>query len=361
MQKQIKLLIRTDADVRLGTGHFMRCLALAQAWQDVGGVAAFLMSSCARVFEERLQSGGMEVHHLSSWAGSVDDAKQITAIARQVGASWAVVDGYHFDSEYQRVIKDSGLHLLLIDDMGYGEHYWADIVLNQNSHAHQSFYENKEPYTRLLLGTRYALLRRDFLRWQGWKREILGVAHRVLVTLGGGDPENVTLKVIQALNQIKTSELEVKVVVGPSNPHMASLKEAVHRSPFTVHRLSSVTDMPGLMAWADIAVTAGGSTCWELAYMGLPALVVVLAENQTGIAEGLNEAGAVVNLGRHDEVSIEHLVEPLSDLFRSPGRSRRMSQIGRSLVDGMGAGRVAEELRLRADMELSEDAYSVFG
>jgi len=278
------LLLRADASETIGTGHVMRCLALAQAWQDTGGRVVFLMATEAPAVEARLQSEGMEVIHLPVQPGSRDDAIQTADLARRVGADWVVVDGYHFGADYQRTIRGLGLHLLFIDDHGHADHYSADLVLNQNIHAHEGIYKNREPYTRLLLGTRYVLLRREFLKWRGWKREIPEVARKVLVTMGGSDPDNVTLKVIQALQQVDVDGLETIVVVGGGNPHYEELQSSVQESRFPVLLESNVTNMPELMAWADVAVSAGGSTSWELAFMGVPALVLILANNQRSIA-----------------------------------------------------------------------------
>ena len=266
------LVIRADADSRLGTGHVMRCLALAQAWQDAGGRALFLMAPAPPALKTRLLSEGMEVLALEHGSGSPEDARETAQLARSRGADWVVVDGYHFGADYQRLIKDSGLRLLCIDDYGHAAHYSADLVLNQNINATEELYPSREANTRLLLGTRYVLLRREFWPWRGWRREIPAVARKVLVTLGGGDPDNVTLKVIQALAQVEIEGLEAVVVVGAANPHLQELQAVVKDLPFPIRLESNVTNMPELMAWADVAITAGGSTCWESAFMGLPAL-----------------------------------------------------------------------------------------
>ena len=368
------LVIRADASTQIGIGHVMRCLALAQGWQDVEGYTTFLMAKVTPALEDRLCSEGMEVMHLSCTPGGADDAIRTANLARQTGAPWVVVDGYHFGADYQRIIKDANLCLLFIDDNGHSDRYYADIILNQNIYAHESLYLNKEPYTQLLLGTRYVLLRHEFLKWQGWKRSIPQVAQKVLVTLGGGDPDNVTLKVIRALNKVNISGLEVKVIVGTSNPHFESLKnamlsacpvesqEAIHTgAPCSMDILKNVENIPKLMSWADVAVSAGGSTCWELAFMGLPNVVMVLADNQKDIAEGLKKEGIVENMGWHEQVSTGQLSETLSSLIQFSERRHHMSQIGEQLVDGMGADRVAQEIKVYSGMEGPEDADSVFG
>jgi len=346
------LLVRADASAQIGTGHLMRCLALAQAWQDAGGRAVFLMATEVPALKSRLHSEGMEVVHLPVQPGSTDDAVQTADYAQQVGADWVVVDGYHFGADYQRIIKDSGLRLLFIDDIGHAGHYSADLVLNQNIHAHEGLYPNREPYTRLLLGTRYVLLRREFLKWRGWKREIPEVARKVLVTMGGSDPDNVTLKVIQALQQVDMDGLEAIVVVGGINLHYEALQSAVQNSRFPIRLESNVTDMPELMAWADVAISGGGSTSWELAFMGVPTIAVILASNQRPIAERLDAMGVAVNLGQYEDVSSAKIAQVVMELLTAPTRRAQMSQHGRQLVDGEGTARVlmclrGEKLRLR--------------
>jgi UDP-2,4-diacetamido-2,4,6-trideoxy-beta-L-altropyranose hydrolase len=350
------LLIRADASVHIGTGHVMRCLALAQAWMQQGGQAIALMTKTTSALESRLTSESVQVLHLESVAGSQKDARETVQIAQRVGAIWVVVDGYQFSAEYQRILKENGLQLLVLDDYGHAEHYWADIVLNQNISADISLYPNREPYTQLLLGPRFALLRQEFWDWQGWQRQIPAIARKILVTLGGSDPDNVTLKVIQALQQVQIDDLQVVAVVGASNPHFEALLKAVESSQHSIRLERNVTNMPKLMAWADIAISGGGSTCWELAFMGLPSLTLILAKNQQVIAEKLDAIGLAINSGWHSEISTEHLAEQISQPLSLLQLRTDMSNTSYALVDGEGSERILmylkdKKLRLRTVRE----------
>ena len=338
------LLIRADASPQIGSGHVMRCLALAQAWLQTDGRVTFLMCPTATILETRLKAEGIQVAHVFVPLGSCEDAEQTVAQAKALDARWVVVDGYQFDADYQRVIKSAGLRLLFIDDYGHATHYWADLVLNQNVYAHEGLYTNREPYTQLLLGTRYALLRKEFWSWQGWQRKIPPVARKVLVTLGGGDPDNVTLKVILALQQVEVEELEVVVVVGGSNPHYEELLATVQISGVSIALLRNVTNMPELMAWADVAIAGGGSTCWELAFMGLPSLLLILAGNQRGIVEKLDHMGVATNLGWCENIAISGIGRELERLISRADKRIKIMQLGQSLVDSCGPERVAVKL-----------------
>jgi UDP-2,4-diacetamido-2,4,6-trideoxy-beta-L-altropyranose hydrolase len=338
------LVIRADADSQVGTGHVMRCLALAQAWQDGGGRALFLMAPAPPALESRLRSAEMEVLPLHTAPGTPEDAAETAALALSHGASWVVADGYHFGAEYQHRIKDAGLRLLVVDDYGHASHYCADLVLNQNIGASEELYSSREQHTRLLLGARYALLRREFWPWRSWRREIPEVARKVLVTLGGGDPDNVTLKVVQALAQVEIEGLEAVVIVGAANPHLEQLRAAVKDLPHFLGLRYNVTNMPELMAWADMAITAGGSTCWELAFMQIPAIVLILAGNQEPVARRLEEIGAVLNLGWPSRLSAAGISRVLANLLMSPTMRQDLARQTQSLVDGQGTTRVLRQL-----------------
>ena len=340
----MNIVIRADASDLIGTGHVMRCLALAQGWQDQGGKAIFVLANKSPELEARLLSEKMIILYLSVKAGCHEDAHQTVDFTQQFAAQWVVVDGYHFGAEYQKVIKDFGTRLLFIDDYGHADYYYADLVLNQNIAANQDLYINRETYTKLLLGTEYALLRREFWKWRDWQRVVNPIASKILITLGGSDPDNVTLKVIQALNLLNKDNLEVNVVIGGSNPHYECLQReaADASSAISLHR--NVSNMPELMAWADMAIAAGGSTNWELAFMGLPSIVITIADNQKAIAAELDRQGAIINLGWHQDVTIEQIGLVLRELIGDRHKREDMSQKGRKLVDGNGASRVASQM-----------------
>ncbi|QKQ73548.1 UDP-2,4-diacetamido-2,4,6-trideoxy-beta-L-altropyranose hydrolase [Nostoc sp. TCL240-02] len=336
----MKLFIRADASTQIGTGHIMRCLALAQSWQDAGGQAIFVMATEAPNFKTRLKSEGMEVIHLPIQLGSTEDAEETAKLARQFNVSWIVVDGYYFGAKYQEIIKEFELKLLLIDDYGHAKQYHADIILNQNIHANEGLYINRQPYTQLLLGTSYSLLRREFWQWREWQRSLPPIAKKLLVTLGGADPDNVTLKVIQGLQQVEVEGLEVVVVVGGSNPHYEQLRSASQKLQFPIRLERNVTNMPELMAWADVAIAAGGSTSWELAFMGLPSIVLILADNQQDIAEKLANINVAVNLGWYQDISEVEIAQAINKLLLANQVRMKIIQKGQKLIDGYGVTRI---------------------
>ena len=335
-----KLLIRADASGLIGTGHMMRCLALAQAWQDAGGQALFLASECQTPLKRRLLQEGFALKLKKSARGSEADADATITAARAFGAEWVVADGYRFGSKFQKSIKAASLRLLIFDDYGHADRYEADIVLNQNLYATDSLYRRRAPETELCLGPRFVQLRREFARWRGWERTFGRKTIRVLVTMGGSDPQNATPQVIDALASWPGMNWEALVVVGPANPRHHELAATVRRLGLPEHVIKQLPDMPEAMAWADVAIAAAGTTSWEMAFMGLPAAVSITADNQKAVAESLHAHGLAINLGPLQRWKPERL----KPLFRDAATRRRMSKRGRSLIDGEGAARVVMRL-----------------
>ena len=333
------LLIRCDASVAMGTGHAMRCLALAQAWQDAGGKVLFAMADATPSIEVRLRIEGADVARLPGLAGSAEDSSGTCELARQKKAEWVVVDGYQFGSVYQSALRDAGLKVLFIDDNGAAPPYSADVVLNQNLHAREDLYRERAPHTRLLLGPRYTLMRREFRFWRKRKFEIAPRARRILVTMGGSDPENVTEKILRIL--LTEPDLELTVVVGGSNPHLAKIEQLIEETNCSIRLLKDVSDMPALMVWADLVIAGAGTTSWELCMMGSPAVLCVLAPNQESIAGELARLGAAVNLGDAGKIPAAKTGNVLCELLASQAKREQMSARGREIVDGRGAERVA--------------------
>ena len=350
------LIVRADASVAMGTGHVMRMIALAQAWRASGGRVVFLCSDITPALEQRIREEGFQREKISATPGSADDLEATMAVVSRIatgGPPIAVaLDGYQFSADFQLGVKKTGCRLLVVDDYGHADAYHADFVLNQNISAREELYVRRDEDTKLLLGPRFALLRREFVDHCGWLRTIPDEAGKLLVTLGGADADNVTKNVIDALSD---SGLEVKVVVGGSNPHLPGLLQASEAATVGKTRVELVTnasDMPSLMQWADMAVAAGGSTCWELAFTGLPSLFIILAENQEDNSLELERRGFGICIGRHSDFEADRFRAAINRLADDTALRTEFAARGRDMVDGLGAHRVASLLEGEADFEL---------
>jgi UDP-2,4-diacetamido-2,4,6-trideoxy-beta-L-altropyranose hydrolase len=334
------LVIRADANTCMGTGHVMRCIALGQAWKRAGGEVFFVSCCASGSITERIAEEGFFLVELGqAYPESENDLNTTMQTARKLGASWIITDGYHFDLGYQRTVRQSGFKLLCVDDYNHLKEYEADILLNQNVGAEELEYQcNAE--CRKLLGPRHVMLRKEFHSQEKVKRSFPETGRNLLVTLGGSDPGNVSLKVIEALEQLDISDLDVKIIVGPANPHLDSLQKVVDESMIHCELIASVRYMSELMHWADVAISAAGSTCWELCLTGVPFLIVVVAENQRQVAASLSDLGITVNLGDGDKIEPFEIAGELRSLLSNRLTRERMSAAGGRLIDGFGADRV---------------------
>ena len=353
MKKNVKpmtLVIRADAFRSIGTGHVMRCIALGLAWKSYGGNVYFVSHCEGDQLRNRIVKEGFQFIDIHEPHPHPNDIDTISSLLHNISTSEyrdktiVVLDGYHFDSYYQKTIKLKGFRLLCIDDYGHAAQYCADVILNQNLSADISLYPNCSPNTRFLLGPRYALLRKEFVSYKNWPRVIPSVAKKVLVTMGGTDKDNFTLRIVHALNKISIPDLEVAVILGPANQHKSEIENALKISPFNGKLLASVDNMAEAMAWADVAIAAGGSTSWELAFMGLPSLLVILAENQRPIIEKLESTGISINLGWHNKVNLDTITKAVESIIKDQKVRETMSNKGRSLVNGNGSNKVIKLL-----------------
>jgi UDP-2,4-diacetamido-2,4,6-trideoxy-beta-L-altropyranose hydrolase len=345
------LLIRADANVAMGSGHIMRCLALGQAWQEFGGQVVFASAEWTPAIVRRLEEGGVGFRTIESVCASAADARELIGLAGECCAEWIAIDGYQFDSEYQFAIKRSGARLLCIDDIGKCSPYCANVVLNQNLYASARMYANRDRGTALLLGTEYLLLRREFAAWQRSKEHHAVIAKHVLVTMGGSDAHNVTAQVVNALS-VAELDVEITVVMGGSNPNQESLPNPRSECRSKISVQTDVRNMAELMAGVDFAISAAGTTAYELAAVGVPMVLVILAENQVPTCQAFVERAAAV------DASWQSSFEPsrFTDMARTVIADRQLRQSlaanACELVDANGARRVCQSLlRIQAGQQ----------
>jgi UDP-2,4-diacetamido-2,4,6-trideoxy-beta-L-altropyranose hydrolase len=340
---QAPLLVRADTGPEIGMGHAMRCLAVAQAWRGRGAPCVlWAHADTLSGFATRLRDEGIETVHLEAERGSLDDARRVAEVAVARRAAWTLVDGYRFDAPYQEVLAGAGSRVAWMDDCGRLGSFHADLVVNPNAAASEEWYARRQPRTRVLLGPRYAPLRREFVDRAPSPRPFSGVARRLLISLGGADPDNATLPVVRAAARAGREGLEVRVIVGPVNPHAAALRAAASRG---VEIIENVPDMSEALAWADMAVIGAGGTLWEALSLGVPALLVVVAEDQRGNASELQRLGVCRALGEGRGLDESSVAAVIGALAGEPEERRAMSERGRALVDGRGASRIVAAMR----------------
>ncbi|MNL13123.1 UDP-N-acetylglucosamine transferase [compost metagenome] len=223
---------------------------------------------------------------------------------------------------------------MVIDDLANRPHD-CDVLLDQNLCAGmETRYEGLVPEACLqLIGPRYALLRPEFRRARSGLSPRDGQVRRMLIFFGGVDATNETTKALEALEQLALPNLAIDVVVGASNPHQDVIRVRCERAPRTSLHVA-VPHMAELMSRADLAIGAGGTTTWERCYLGLPTLILTLADNQVPLVQAVSAAKAAWNLGPAESVGVEEIQNALQRVISEPGEIAEVSRNAWSLMAG---------------------------
>ncbi len=335
-------IFRADASSEIGFGHVMRCLALADAARSAGHETLLMTRATTPHVEAMAARRSIPVRAFGGAPGSPEDAACLGDLA--VRGSRVVVDGYVFDEAYLASVRRPGSYVTYVDDLG-GARFSCDAVLNHNLYAESCTYEGA-PRTQFLLGPRYAIVRDSFLDARARRSRVAPeIATRLLVTTGGGDPTGETAKVLAALHLIDAPSLDVRVVVGPANPRGDEIRASAARdSRHRITVLSEVDDLAGEMRDCDLAIAAAGTTVTELACVGVPALVVTVADNQRAVAPEAARRGLARSLGWHADVTPDAIARALAALARDAGERARMTEAGLRSVDGKGKDRAIAAL-----------------
>jgi UDP-2,4-diacetamido-2,4,6-trideoxy-beta-L-altropyranose hydrolase len=356
----MKVVFRVDASARMGSGHLMRCLTLAEVLRERGIQTHFICRDHIGNLIALLQQKAMPVTVLppeavkdtpygedyAVWLGvtQAEDAEQTIKALNGEKPDWLVVDHYGLDIGWEKRLHPHVGKLLVIDDLANPRHD-CNLLLNQNySDVGEERYRGLLPENcRLLLGPRYALLGPEYAANRRTLRSRDGVVRRVLVFFGGSDLHNMTRLALEGLSAPEFQHLEVDVVVGANNPHRVALEEQVLSRPLT-NLYGSRPHLADLMAHADLAIGAGGGTTWERMCLGLPSLVISIADNQRLACEALAQAGLVQYIGGFREARTTDLVDALKGWIKDRERLLACSTQNQFLVDGLGALRLAEVL-----------------
>ncbi len=352
------LLIRTDANQRMGWGHFMRCLAVAQSWREQGGHVHFICCDSDRSIHQRLHDASISFDAVGCQPGGKADLAYVQEWVNQYRPNWILLDHYEFTNDYIRQLKGDTHRIAAFDD-GCGERDLpVDIVINGNLHAIRSAVTYNQPIR--LLGPRFMALRAEVLgnavstgdhENQGADGESNGGCHeqrqRLLITLGGAATEELLIQILATISQVtdKPSAWDVRLLLGSlGNDVQASLRKQLQYFGIVGDCLTSEVDVGFEYQQAGLAISAGGSTLYELAYHGVPTLVITTAENQTGSVQALAESGLIRQVAHPAIDGGESLAQNLTEWFNDSKLRQTMILATRGLVDGLGANRIAKRM-----------------
>ncbi|MCA9182378.1 MAG: UDP-2,4-diacetamido-2,4,6-trideoxy-beta-L-altropyranose hydrolase, partial [Planctomycetales bacterium] len=265
------------------------------------------------------------------------DALQTAEALGPIGAiDWLVVDHYGIDARWEQMLRPFVGSILVIDDLADRQHE-CDMLLDQNYYldANSRYDGLVPPHCRQLIGPGYVILRPEFKHLIDTRLRDRSSVRRLLVNFGGVDPDNVTGLAVEAVLELQRPMLAVNVVIGASNPNRTALEQQLERLPSGVLHVQT-TKMAALIATADLALGACGASTWERCYLGLPSLVVVVADNQRQAAADLHCNGIIENLGNARDLTVSVVSTALRELIDAPTRRAAMSRRSIEILSATG-------------------------
>ncbi len=344
----------------MGIGHLSRCLTLAETLRTRGVQSQFICRPHAGHLMSRIEGEGLRVTALrapppsipnvaddyAAWLGVTqdEDAAETSAALAGEEPEWIVSDHYALDTRWETQLRAHTRHLMAIDDLANRTHA-CDVLLDQNFYAAaDERYAGLVPAgCRLMTGPRYALLRPEYAQHRCSHPPLRDSLRRVFIFFGGSDPHNLSGAALEALSRPSLRHLMVDVVAGVNNPHRRQLeRQASERPNTTLH--GPLTHLAGLLSHADLAIGAAGTTTWERMCLGVPSLVVCIAENQRSGAEALAREGMILYLGTERDAGVANFAAAIDRVVSGVEDLSTQALRGWLAVDGLGTMRVAESL-----------------
>ncbi len=347
----MKIVIRTDASATIGSGHVMRCLTLADALRERGAEVRFICRAHEGNLVGLVRGKQYNCALLDSPAAGAlwrRDAEETAHVVQQTKTcDWLIVDHYSLDRHWEAAMRPYAKKIMVIDDLANREHD-CDLLLDCVCNRQQEDYRPLSPPScRFLLGAAYTLLRPEFAELRPAtlaRREKTTEIRNLLVTLGGADPDNLTGAVLRQLSAADLpDDIAIDVILGAAFSRRAEIEKVAANLPVRTGVSVAVNDMAERISRADMAVGAGGGSVWERCCLGLPSITIVAAENQLANAAALEQERIGITLRHGHWANDFH--SALQQTLHDRQWRRQTASRGSRLVDGQGAGRVAEALK----------------
>lgn len=357
----MRFVFRTDASLKIGTGHVMRCLTLADALRQEGAECQFVCREHEGHLVKHIESRGYRVHALpkpsanisfdphiahASWLG-VDwstDAQQTQQSLSGTKYDWLIVDHYALDHRWESAMRTVCKRLMVIDDLA-DRRRDCDLLLNQNYGSSAQHYVGLALVKSTQLhGPEFALLKPVYSQRRLKQSPRSGKIEQVLIYFGGGtDPFNLTRMTLCAFQAQELTNIELNIVIGSSYAHKEKL-EAAAAARGRTRIYEKLPDLSALISSADLAVGAGGATTWERCCLGLPSLVSSIADNQRSACQALSADQLIIYLGNPNQVSCAQIRTRILTHLKNPDFLHVVSQKCMRLVDGNGTMKVVQRL-----------------
>jgi len=364
----MKIIFRTDGNVRIGSGHVIRCLTLAEALKNSGATVIFIARKHVGNINHLITKRGFRVVELSqpeppefsnfienndetgyiSWLGvdvMQDVAETIYAIGKEK-PDWLIVDHYSLGENWEIALRPYVRNIMVVDDLANRIHE-CDILLDQNWFANMEtrYTDLLQKKCTKLLGPKYALLRPEFAEVRKIRKVRNDRVNRVFVYFGNSDIHNFTGMTLMALSEPVLTHLFVDVIIGDANIHLTEIQKLAQSREHTRLHIQ-VRDIASIMSRADLAIGAGGATTWERMCLDLESHIIISADNQREVNEQLANHGYITLIGFAESINIGDISTHLRKrIFENNYRVKEFVPI----CDGLGVKRVIDNLIFQSE------------
>lgn len=329
--------IRADGSADKGMGHIIRCIAIAQEFRNRGIKPIFIIKENKRL-SNLLSEYAIDYISIKS-IDIYSEIEEVEIISKKIKFDYILTDSYWLSNEYLERLKKLSKILISIDDNSLYQ-YPSDIIINYNIYAKDLNYKFKNDNCIALLGTKYSMLRKEFQNINPIK--IKPKVKRILVTMGGTDINNFTPIVLEKLSEIEDS-ITIDVVVG--NLFKCSEKIIdMARENKNINLIFNPNNMKEVMEKCDLAISASGTTVYELGVLGIPTILIPQIDNQINIAKKASDLGMMINLGKYDEIDSLEIYKVVKELIDNVDRRKRMNKIAINTIDSNGVKNIVNEI-----------------
>ncbi len=336
---QKNIFFRVDSSFGVGFGHLNRCLILAEIFKKRKMKLHFICKNLKGNVTNEIKLRGYNLHFIknlknSNYQDYLNTRKILESFEDEI--CYLLIDNYHWDEKYEKKLRFLVEKIIVIDDLANRKHD-CDLLIDQNLYSNfEDRYNKLVPKNcQKLLGPRYVLLRKEFLRSK--RKAKINSIKKIFVSFGGQDVSNETVRVLSAIKKSKLNYQKINFLVNKSNNNLRNLKK-ISKNMKGVVISTEEKKLSKLIQNSDLSIGAGGSMTWERAYLGIPSIVLILSKNQFEIANTMEKKGCIYNMGWSKNLKISDY-QKIFDRLRI-NELNSMSQKNRKIVDGKGISRI---------------------
>lgn len=330
-----KIAIRADGGNDIGMGHVMRCMAISKELLERNIEVFFISKFCEEVNDIFINQG---IKFINIYSNNLDDEiLEIEKIIKNNSIDCVITDSYNLSDDYLFKMKQLVRILVSIDDNSLYK-YPSDIIINGNIYANNLNYKLINRDTKLLLGSQYCILRNEFRK--NFDFRVKEKVENILITMGGSDINNFTPWILDTIKDLKVN---INVIIGKSFECTNEIQE-ISKKYNNINLIYNPNNISEIMKNNDIAVSASGSTAYELCKVGVPTILLVQAKNQENIAYEFDKKGIMINMGYFHDLSKDKLLENINFLIDNKEVRYKMNNLSKNIISDYGVKNIVDNI-----------------